>query len=524
MKTETHVSRHSVSWPWWAGLAIVMLANASRAQFYAVTDLGTLGGTNGMAYGINNHEQIVGAAQTGAGAYHAFMFDQGQMIDVGTMGGSNSWAYGINDSGWMVGASEVVDGETNVNAFLCTNAWEGDDMMDLATLGGSNSVAWNINMDGEMVGWSEMAGGSTNAFIITNGIFGDMMGLGAAGGTDSEADCINSNGVIVGATMMFDGSEEPIMGEGGPSGEWNMTVMGMGGMGGWGQSGGQSWSVNNLGAAAGQAAGSGGTYHAFVSGPGGMMGGRVNVNLGTLGGGNSVAYCIDDAGTAVGSSELPDGAFHAFMVTNALAGMAYMMDLNGLIPTNSGWELIAARGINAAGQIVGWGMYGGHTNGFLLTPVSTPITGVSGPSTQIGGPGDALGMGMQISGGGPLSYEWLHDGMPIAGATNATFTLPGMSMEDAGQYTVTARNAVGTVASASAVAAMFGMSYTNGMALMSIAAPTGTRFRIDYSNSLGNGASWQTLSSFTMMGQINQITDTPLQGPGARFYRAVITR
>jgi probable HAF family extracellular repeat protein len=176
---QPNLSMSCASWPVWAGLAILVLANASRAQFYAVTDLGTLGGTNGMAYGINNHEQIVGAAQTAMGTYHAFMFDQGQLRDVGTMGGSNSWAYGVNDAGWMVGASDVAG--TNVNAFLCTNALKGADMMDLATLGGSNSVAWNINMDGEMVGWSEMAGGSTNAFVITNGIFGDIMDLGAAG-------------------------------------------------------------------------------------------------------------------------------------------------------------------------------------------------------------------------------------------------------------------------------------------------------------------------------------------------------
>ena len=72
-RTEIKTATRSVLRPLWAGLPLLLaLACPARAQFYAVTDLGTLGGTNGMAYGINNHEQIVGAAQTGVGNYHGY--------------------------------------------------------------------------------------------------------------------------------------------------------------------------------------------------------------------------------------------------------------------------------------------------------------------------------------------------------------------------------------------------------------------------------------------------------------------
>src|SRR5512143_105877 len=120
------------AWTLWFGLALLTVTGVARAQFYAVTDLGALGGTNGMAYGINNHEQIVGTAQTGMGNYHGFMFDGGRMVDLGSMGGSNSWAYGINDNGWMVGASGMP--MANVHAFVCTNALTNAVMMDLGTL------------------------------------------------------------------------------------------------------------------------------------------------------------------------------------------------------------------------------------------------------------------------------------------------------------------------------------------------------------------------------------------------------
>src|SRR5512135_2181752 len=102
---ELRILTRLTAWPLLAGLALLALSGAARAQYYAVTDLGTLGGTNGMAYGINNHEQIVGSMQTGMGSQHAFMFDGGRLMDLGTMGGSNSWAYGINDNGWVVGAA-----------------------------------------------------------------------------------------------------------------------------------------------------------------------------------------------------------------------------------------------------------------------------------------------------------------------------------------------------------------------------------------------------------------------------------
>ncbi len=499
-----------------SGLALLSLTAAAQAQFYAVTDLGTLDGINAMAYGINNREQIVGSMQTLMGSTHAFMFDGGRMIDLGTMGGSNSWAYGINDNGWMVGATGLPT--TNIHAFVCTNALLNPTMMDLGTLGGSNSAAWMIDMYGDMVGWSGISNGTHHAFFMTNFALGAMMDLGTAGGTNSEAYCINSNRSVVGYTMMSTGSDEPIMSTNALFGSSSMTTMGMGSMG---ASGGQSWFVNDMGANVGQAQMAGGNYHAFISGNGGMMG-RMNIDLGTLGGSNSVAYCLNNGGTVVGRAQMSNGAYHAFMVTNALGGTARMTDLNSVIPANSGWELMEARGINAAGQITGWGMYLGHTNAFLMTPVAAPVMMTTAPAPQVVGPGAMVTLQMQMSASEPLSYQWLHNGMPIPGATNATYALPGMNITNAGQYTVMVRNAMGTVASASAAVSMFNMQFTNGMPQLMVAAPVGSHFEIDYCDRLGASSNWQNMTNFTMMGSMNQMSDTPPQGTMARFYRAIM--
>jgi len=44
-----------------------------------------------------------------------------------------------------------------------------------------------------------------------------------------------------------------------------------------------------------------------------------------------------------------------------------MVDLNTLIPANSGWVLVTANSINGEGRIVGTGTINGASHAFLLT-------------------------------------------------------------------------------------------------------------------------------------------------------------
>jgi hypothetical protein len=43
-----------------------------------------------------------------------------------------------------------------------------------------------------------------------------------------------------------------------------------------------------------------------------------------------------------------------------------MLDLNALIPSGSGWELLEAYGINDSGEIVGEGLLNGRSHAFRL--------------------------------------------------------------------------------------------------------------------------------------------------------------
>ena len=76
-------------------------------------------------------------------------------------------------------------------------------------------------------------------------------------------------------------------------------------------------------------------------------------DLGTLGGNQSDARSINDNGQVVGNSFVADNS-----KTQAILWEdSRIINLNDLIPANSGWDLSGAVSINNAGQIIGWGTH-----------------------------------------------------------------------------------------------------------------------------------------------------------------------
>ncbi|MCW3097634.1 MAG: Chitinase, partial [Chthonomonadaceae bacterium] len=88
-------------------------------------------------------------------------------------------------------------------------------------------------------------------------------------------------------------------------------------------------------------------------------------DLGAIGSA-SVGAALNASGEVVGN----DGGFqtHAFLFRNGA-----VLDLNSLIPGNSGVTLSTANGINDAGQIAACGMIGLNFHAFLLTPTTGPV-------------------------------------------------------------------------------------------------------------------------------------------------------
>jgi len=147
-------------------LAGVALSPAvSHAQsLYTITDLGTLGGNQSSASGVNDAGQVVGTSTTTYGVSRAFAYGNGAMIDLGTLGGDYSSASAINDQGEVVGTSTTTYGVSR--AFLFANGV----MYDLGTLGGDYSSASGINNNGQIVGESTISPGASTVTVLASGL------------------------------------------------------------------------------------------------------------------------------------------------------------------------------------------------------------------------------------------------------------------------------------------------------------------------------------------------------------------
>jgi probable HAF family extracellular repeat protein len=328
-----------------------LFAGSANAVNYSIIDLGTLGGSESKAYGINNSGQVVGFAQTSAGLYRAFLYTGGAMNDLGTLGGTQSYAFGINNVGEVVGYGTTGVGYTN-HAFF----YDGGSMNDLGTLGGQDSFANDINDAGQIVGRSGLSGGyGQHAFFYSEGVMTD---IGSFAG-DSWAHSINNDGQIVGGYLTVSGSRAFIYSDGVMTdlndllpADSDLTFA-------------DARAINSTGQIVGYGSNVASTLpgtHALFYENG------VGSDLGTLGGprGGS-ARSLNNIGQIVGSSTTSGGPGQAFLYENGV-----MINLNDLLPTGSGWMLTEAIDINDSGQIVGYGTIGGVQHAFLMTPVPLP--------------------------------------------------------------------------------------------------------------------------------------------------------
>jgi probable HAF family extracellular repeat protein len=204
-----------------------------------VTVLGTFGGSQATAFGINDPGQVVGWAHNPDNERRAYVYADGVMTDLGTLGGAQSWAFGVNNAGQVVGKAEtdvVPPGGLPIRrAFLYSEgvmtAIAGDysaayDINEAEQIVGTyldGSFLWEdgvltnlgaltrpeaINNVGQVVGWA-WPDGYDAAFIWQDGLARDLNNLISpdSGWTRLErASDINDAGQIIGWGRRDDGS------------------------------------------------------------------------------------------------------------------------------------------------------------------------------------------------------------------------------------------------------------------------------------------------------------------------------
>jgi probable HAF family extracellular repeat protein len=132
-----------------------------RAQGMRV--LGTLGGSESAAVGLNNHGRVVGWSHTAAGASHAFIWDQTTgMRDLGTFGGAKSDARWISDTGQVFGLADSATEEFQPFFWNCEKGMTaaGPPALPKAMWYGMNTrgYALGIERDGRLFLWREDVG------------------------------------------------------------------------------------------------------------------------------------------------------------------------------------------------------------------------------------------------------------------------------------------------------------------------------------------------------------------------------
>lgn len=344
-------------------ISFALVCSSAYAEQYDITELGTLGGIWSGPAQIDNQGQVVGGSTIQSGAWHAFNWNGSMMEDLGVPGDYLvSSASGFNSIGQVVG---YANGQYQSQfAYL----WEDNVWTYLGTLPGPGldySVASDINDYSQIVGYSFTLGpgSSMRAWIWENNVMTD---LGDLGGEKSYAGTINEQGQIVGYSQIYD-QEDYIT----HAFQWengNMTDLGV--LPGEVKS--AAGDINENGQIVGSSSHQQETYPFLtIQRPCLWENGQI-IDLGLPPGYvRGVATGINNLGQIVGwmATTLSGGSDHAFVWQNGA-----WIDLNYLIPPNSGWELQSASDINDNGQIIGSGVApGGSIQGFLLTPVLTGV-------------------------------------------------------------------------------------------------------------------------------------------------------
>jgi probable HAF family extracellular repeat protein len=358
------------------GIVCVVAVAATRlsAQQYEVVDLGTLGGNYSGANGISENGMIAGWATDTIGK-QAVIWDQGGIADLGEPA---EWP--VNETAAVNDAGQAATfGEISPQAYQ-SYFWDNGVWTPIGVLPGlTDTIVTDIDSAGRVIGRSLIVGPGApdRSFIWEAGV---MTELGTLGGY-TDAHGMNEVGQVVGASLAdLPGGEQQIRAFLWEDGE----MTGLNPLPGDVAT--EAFDVNE----SGEIVGSSWWYTTqFFSAKQATLwrnGGEEIIDLGYVPAPpyscseapywhKSIARAINNSGQIVGEAMCiaSGGAKAAFLWEDGV-----MYNLNDLIPSGGGWELLSALDINDAGQIVGFGLLAPndqYLRAYLLEPLSLESCG-----------------------------------------------------------------------------------------------------------------------------------------------------
>jgi probable HAF family extracellular repeat protein len=356
----THFESHGFAW-----------------QKGVVVDLGSLAGPNfcSAAFWVNDKDEVVGASEIaevdplffGFNQARAVLWKHGEIIDLGTLGGNQVFASGINNRGQVVGTATntIPDpycffATTQIRTFL----WQNGQMQDLGTLGGNCATTGLIDVAGNPINERGQIVGGSSTSSVPNPITGvppfdpflweegkGMTDLGTLGGAFGGAQGVNNRGQVIGQSSIAsdpgacngfpdngNNNCHPFLWDKGTLIDLNTSSIG-------GNPNSVAW-INDAGEIVGTGAFPNAPSDAYLWKKG------VATDLGHLGDCYSSALSVNSHSQVAGVTVSCDGSvFRAFLWEHGS-----MVDLNTLIPPGSRLQPVGASEINDRGEISGNGV------------------------------------------------------------------------------------------------------------------------------------------------------------------------
>lgn len=345
---------------------------------YSALEIGTFGGAESKAFGIDPFGNVVGTAQASDGTGRAFIYftvpcsgplcltGMVQLYELNQdLGGATSHAFALNANRWVVGQVWVEN-----DPFPAAFIWD----LNANEIGhyflGTGNYSLFSDITGDVAVGYTIRDGSARSFRVDlsgAGYYGDLGSFGGARGTVANA----TNGKeVVGQSRDSSGNRRAFWWQ--PLAVYPQAEMlELGELPGDSESEAFDISASHSPGRSMEVVGYSksptGTqravlWRAFHSGINFSV---TKLALNSLGGTRSQANAVNSSIQIVGWSYASDGEKHAAIWSED----GSVTDLNVLISPSAGWDLlIEATDINDAGQIAGVGLFQGQMRGFLLTP------------------------------------------------------------------------------------------------------------------------------------------------------------